>query len=72
VEQKRNAFRLLMGESKERRLFGRLTHRWEDNIKMDLREKKFGCELYSPISGQEPVEGSCEYSNEHSVSMKYS
>jgi hypothetical protein len=30
---------ILVGRTEERRLLGRPRHRWEDNIKMDLREK---------------------------------
>jgi hypothetical protein len=38
---KRNAYRILVGKPEGRRLLGRPRHRWEDNIKMDLRE--IGC-----------------------------
>jgi hypothetical protein len=34
----RGAYRVLAGKPEGRRLFGRLRHRWEDNIKMDLRK----------------------------------
>jgi hypothetical protein len=33
-------YRLLVGRSKGKRPLGRPRHRWEDNIKMDLREIK--------------------------------
>jgi hypothetical protein len=36
--EKRNAYRLLVGKPKGKRPLGRPSHRWEDNIKMDLRE----------------------------------
>jgi hypothetical protein len=39
VGNKMNAYRILVGKP-ERRPIGRPTCRWEDNIKMDLREKK--------------------------------
>jgi hypothetical protein len=34
----RNAYKILIGKPKGKRPFGRPRHRWEDNIKMDLRE----------------------------------
>jgi hypothetical protein len=33
---------ILVGRPEGRRPLGRPMHRWEDNIKMDLREKEFG------------------------------
>ena len=38
----RNAYRVLVGKPEGKRLLGRPRRRWEDNIKMDLRE--VGCE----------------------------
>jgi hypothetical protein len=40
--EKRNAYRILVGKPEGRRPLGRLRHRWEDNIKMDLREIGWG------------------------------
>jgi hypothetical protein len=34
--EKRNAYRVLVGKPEGKRPVGRLRHRWEDNIKMDL------------------------------------
>jgi hypothetical protein len=34
----RGAYRASVGKSEGRRPFGRLRRRWEDNIKMDLRD----------------------------------
>jgi hypothetical protein len=34
----RNVYRVLVGRPEEKRPLGRSTRRWEDNIKMDLRE----------------------------------
>ena len=42
MEQSRNASRVLVGRSEGKRPLGRPRHRWEDNIKMDLRE--VGCD----------------------------
>jgi hypothetical protein len=33
-----NAYRILVGNPDGKRPLGRHRHRWEDNIKMDLRE----------------------------------
>ena len=42
MEQSRNAYRALMGNPEGTRPLGRPKRRWEDNIKMDLRE--VGCD----------------------------
>ena len=36
--ERRVAYRILVGKLEGRRLLGRSMRRWEDNIKMDLRE----------------------------------
>jgi hypothetical protein len=38
----RNAYKILVGKPERRRPFRKPRHRWEDNIKMDLREIGFG------------------------------
>jgi hypothetical protein len=38
----RGAYRALVGKPEGRRPLGRPRHRWEDNIKMDLREVGWG------------------------------
>ena len=42
MEQFRNAYRVLVGKPESKRPLGRPSRRWEDNIKMDLRE--VGCD----------------------------
>ena len=42
MEQSRNAYRVLVGKPEGKRPLGRPRRRWEDNIKMDLRE--VGCD----------------------------
>ena len=42
MEQSRNAYRVLVGKTEGKRPLGRPRHRWEDNIRMDLRE--VGCD----------------------------
>jgi hypothetical protein len=39
---KRNAYRILVGKPEGKRPLGRSRHRWEDNIRMDLREMGWG------------------------------
>jgi hypothetical protein len=43
MEEKRNAYRLLVGTPEEKRPLGRPRCRWVDNIKMDLLEIGCGC-----------------------------
>jgi hypothetical protein len=38
IYSKRNAYRILVGEPEGKRPLGRPRRKWEDNIKMDLRE----------------------------------
>jgi hypothetical protein len=40
--EKRNAYGILMGKPEGKRQLGRTIRRWEDNIKMDLRELGWG------------------------------
>ena len=41
MEERRGVYRVLLGKPEVKRPMGRLTHRWEDNIKMALQE--VGC-----------------------------
>ena len=38
MEEGRSAFKILMGKFTGKRPFGRPRRRWEDNIRMDLKE----------------------------------
>jgi hypothetical protein len=38
MEEGRGVYRVLIGRSNSNRPLGRPKHRWEDNIKLDLRE----------------------------------
>jgi hypothetical protein len=63
------AYRILVGKPEGKRPLGRPRCRWVDNIKMDLREMGwYGLDCSG--SGYGPVEGSCEYCNEPSGSIK--
>jgi hypothetical protein len=43
MEEKENAYRVLVWEWEGKRPLGRPRHRYEDNIKMDVREVQVGC-----------------------------
>ena len=43
VGEGRGVYRVLVGKPERRRLLGRPRRRWEDNIRMDLREVGCGC-----------------------------
>jgi hypothetical protein len=43
--ERRGAYRALVGKPEGRKPLGRSRHRWEDNIKMDLREVGWGRRL---------------------------
>jgi hypothetical protein len=61
--------KVLVGKLEGKRPLGRSRHRWEDGIRMDLREIGLGvCELDSTGSGQGPVAGCCECGDEPSGS----
>jgi hypothetical protein len=40
--ERRGVYRVLVRKPEGNRPLGRLTHRWEDNIKMDLQEVGWG------------------------------
>jgi hypothetical protein len=42
MREKRNAYRVLVGKPEGKRPLGRHRHRWDDNIKLDLREIGWG------------------------------
>jgi hypothetical protein len=58
--ERRGAYRALVGKPEGRRPLGRPRRRWEDNIKMDVREVRWGCPDFAmifmpPISSHSPV-----------------
>jgi hypothetical protein len=63
--EKRKVYKVLVGRPEEKRPLGRPRRRWEDGIRMDLREICLGgCGLDSTVSGQGPVAGCCECGDE--------
>jgi hypothetical protein len=60
-------YKVLVGNPEVRRPLGRPGRRWEDGIRMDLRDIGLGgCGLHSTGSGQGPVAGCCECGDEPS------
>jgi hypothetical protein len=41
--EKRNSYRVLVGQPEGKRPLGKPRHRWEDNVKIDFREIGLGC-----------------------------
>jgi hypothetical protein len=51
IGEGRNVYRVLMGKPEGKRPLERPRHRWEDGIKMDLRQIGWGCRVDSPGLG---------------------
>jgi hypothetical protein len=67
----RGSYDILVGRPEGRPL-GRPRCRWEDNIKMDLREIGFGdVDWIHWAQDRDRVASSCEHGNEPSGSIKY-
>jgi hypothetical protein len=67
----RYAYRVLFGRFEGKRQLGRSRRRWEDNIKMDLREIGIdGANWIRLAQDRVPDAGFCERSNEPSGSTK--
>jgi hypothetical protein len=66
----RNACRILVGKSKGRRPLGRPKRRWEDNIRMYLREIEWGGVDWIDLAQDRPVKGPCEHGYEFSGCTK--
>jgi hypothetical protein len=65
----RKVYKVLVGKPEEKRPLGTPRRRWEDGIRMDLREIVWGeCRLDPVGSGQGPVAGCCECGDETSGS----
>jgi hypothetical protein len=60
-----------MGNQEGKRSLGRPRHRWEGNIKMDLKDSLgwYGLDSYGP--GKGPMVGSCEHGNEKKNSKSF-
>jgi hypothetical protein len=51
IGEERKVYRVLVGKPEGKRPLGRPRRRWEDGIRMDLREIGWGCRLDSVGSG---------------------
>jgi len=60
----------LVGRRDERRPLGRPTHRWENNIKINLPRVEWEGRMDLSGLGLGQMEGSCEWGNEPSVLIK--
>jgi hypothetical protein len=71
MRENRNTCKILVGKPDGKRQLGRPRHKWEDNIKENLKEILWErYELDSSSSGYGPVAGSCEHGNELFGSLK--
>jgi hypothetical protein len=69
MEVERKVYRVLVGNPEGKRPLGRPRRRWEDGVRLYLRETGLGgCGLDSTVSGQGPVTGCCECGDEPSGS----
>ena len=71
MEQSINAYRVLVGKPESKRPLGRPRRRWEDNIKIDLRE--VGCDPRDWIAlaeDKDQMAGLCKGGNEPPASLK--
>jgi hypothetical protein len=59
-------YRVLVGKPEGKRPLGRPRRRWEDGVKVDLREMVWGCGVDSPGSGLGSLAGCCECGDEPS------
>jgi hypothetical protein len=67
----RGAYNILVGRPEGRRPLGRLRRRWEDNIKMDVREIGFGdVDWIHLAQDRGRWRASCEHGDEPSGSIK--
>jgi hypothetical protein len=67
--EERKVYKVLVVKPEGKRPLGRPRRRWEDKVRMDVRETGFGgCGLDSTGSGQGPVAGCCECGDEPSGS----
>jgi hypothetical protein len=70
IEDRRGAYSVLVVKPKGERQLERPRRRWEDNIKMNLRDVGWGHGLDRSDSGQGQVAGSSECGDEPSGSIK--
>jgi hypothetical protein len=73
IREKRNAYRILVGNPDRKRPPGRPRRRWVDNIKVDLGEIGWsGTDWIGLAQDNGKWKSSCEYCNKPSSSLKCS
>jgi hypothetical protein len=68
--EKRNAYRILMGKPEGKRPLVRPRHKYEDNIKIELRGIGWGVMDWIHLAQDRDRWRSCEHGNEPSGSIK--
>jgi hypothetical protein len=68
--EERGVYRVLVGKPEGKRPLGRPRRRWEDNIRMDLREVGCGGMDWIGLAQDRQVASNCECGNELSGSIK--
>jgi hypothetical protein len=72
MAEKRNAYRILVGNPEGKRPMGRPRCKWVDIIKMDLREIRWdGTAWIDLAQDRDKWEGSCEHGKEPLSSIKW-
>jgi hypothetical protein len=66
--EERKVYKVLVGKPEGKKPLGTPRRRWEDGIRMDLRDIGLGCGLDSTGSGRGLVAGCCECGDEPSGS----
>jgi hypothetical protein len=66
--EERKVYKVLVGKPEGKRPLGRPRRRWENWIRMDLREIGLGCVDWIRLSQEGPMAGCCECGDEHSGS----
>jgi hypothetical protein len=64
MEEGMSVYKVLVGMPEGKRPLGRPRRRWEDNIKMDLREIGMGVDNRFLLAQKSPIASICEYDNE--------
>jgi hypothetical protein len=62
--EERKVYKVLVGKSKGKRPLGRPRHRWEDGVRMDLRETGLGHVDWIRLAQDGLVAGCCEFVDE--------
>jgi hypothetical protein len=66
--EKRTAYKIVVGKPEGKGPLGRPRSRWEDGIRMNLKEIGWRCKMDPVSSVQGLVEDPCDYGDEPSVS----